>query len=65
MGVHVKHGVGCRVDQIFVTERAGLAAPGATVYHLARTVTTTSASATLASPPTVVAASALKLKTTL
>ncbi|KAF3516776.1 hypothetical protein DY000_02062374 [Brassica cretica] len=54
------HGASSQVDQTFVTERAGLVAPGATVCHLAPTGTTTSASATLTSPPTVVAASALK-----
>ncbi|KAL0878112.1 hypothetical protein Bca101_027818 [Brassica carinata] len=58
--VPVKNGAGSRVDRTFVTERAGLAAPGATVCHQVRTETTTSVRATPTSPPTVVAASALK-----
>uniref|UniRef100_M4DH43 Uncharacterized protein n=1 Tax=Brassica campestris TaxID=3711 RepID=M4DH43_BRACM len=53
-------GAGSQVDLTFATERAGLVAQDATVCHLVRTETTTSASAMLPSPPTVVAASALK-----
>lgn len=65
MGVRVKHGAGFRGGRGCVTERAGLAAPGATAFLLARTETTTSASATLPSPPTVDAASAHKKETKL
>ncbi|CAD5317305.1 unnamed protein product [Arabidopsis thaliana] len=54
--------IGFRGGRGCVTERAGLAATGATVCLRVRTETTTSASATLASPPTVDAASAHKKK---
>ncbi|KAL0701857.1 hypothetical protein Bca4012_057979 [Brassica carinata] len=55
-------GADSQVGLTFATERAGLVAQDATVCHLVPTETTTSASVTLASPPTVVAASALKFK---